>query len=58
MASVEEQLTRKAEVGGVQIEVFPMKKAVFESRFPKIPRRTVRESFLDRCMSIPAADMG
>ena len=37
--TVEEQLTGEAEVGGLQIEVFPMKRAVFERRFPIVPRR-------------------
>ncbi len=35
--SAEEQLTGKAEHGGVQIAVYPMKRAVFERRFPKRP---------------------
>ena len=34
--SAEEQLTGRAEHGGVQIAVFPMKRAVFERRFPKV----------------------
>jgi hypothetical protein len=33
--SVEELLTEKAEFGGIQLEVFPMKREVFERRFPK-----------------------
>lgn len=40
--SVEEQLTGKAEFGGMQIEVFPMRPEVFERRFP------VRERLLRR----------
>lgn len=32
--SAEEQLTGKAEHGGLQIEVFPMKRSAFEKRFP------------------------
>lgn len=32
--SAEEQLTGKAEHGGLQIQVYPMKKEVFEKRFP------------------------
>jgi hypothetical protein len=32
--SVEEQLTGKAEFGGMQIEIFPMRPDVFEKRFP------------------------
>ena len=34
-ASAEEQITGKAEFGGIQIEVFPMKLEAFERRFPK-----------------------
>lgn len=37
--TVEEQVTGGAEVGGVQIEVFPIKKAVFERRFPNLTQR-------------------
>lgn len=33
--SVEQQVTGKDEHGGIQIEVFPMKKEVYEARFPK-----------------------
>jgi hypothetical protein len=33
--TVEEQLTGKAEHGGLQIAVYPMKREVFERRFPK-----------------------
>jgi hypothetical protein len=32
--SVEEQVTGKAEFGGMQVEIFPMKRDVFERRFP------------------------
>ena len=32
--SVEEQVTGKAEHGGLQVQVFPMKREVFERRFP------------------------
>lgn len=35
--SVEEQITGKAEFGGIQIEVLPMKRAEYEKRFPKRP---------------------
>jgi len=34
--SAEEQLTGEAEWGGVQLVVYPMKRAAFERRFPKI----------------------
>jgi hypothetical protein len=33
--TAEEQITGKAEFGGLQIEVMPMKREVFERRFPK-----------------------
>jgi hypothetical protein len=42
--SAEEQLTGQAEWGGLQIEVFPMKRSVFEQRFPK--RRMRSAAFL------------
>lgn len=35
--SVEEQLTGQAEHGGIQVQVFPMKRVVFERRFPVLP---------------------
>ncbi len=35
--SAEEQITGKAQHGGIQIEVFPMKREVFDRRFPKQP---------------------
>jgi hypothetical protein len=38
--SVEEQLTGEAEFGGLQIEVFLMRREVFEKRFPVVRRRT------------------
>jgi hypothetical protein len=37
--TAEEQLTAEAEHGGVQIVVYPMKREVFERRFPKRPLR-------------------
>jgi hypothetical protein len=37
--SVEEQLTGEAEFGGLQIEVFPMRREAFERRFPVVRRR-------------------
>ncbi|NLF19618.1 MAG: hypothetical protein GX595_20500, partial [Lentisphaerae bacterium] len=35
--SVEEQVTGKAEHGGLQIMVFPMKREIYERRFPRRP---------------------
>ena len=37
--SAEEQLTQQAETGGMQLEVYPMKRDAFERRFPKRVRR-------------------
>jgi hypothetical protein len=37
--SAEEQITGEAEVGGMQIEIFPMRAEVFDRRFPIIKRR-------------------
>jgi hypothetical protein len=37
--TVEEQLTGKAEFGGVQVEAIPMRRAEYERRFPKRPPR-------------------
>jgi hypothetical protein len=37
--SVEEQVTGKAETGGLQIVAYPMKSKVFERRFPKVENR-------------------
>ena len=46
--SAEEQLTGEAVVGGLQIQVFPMRKEAFLSRFPKQERPP------RRCASVPA----
>ncbi len=37
--TAEEQITGKADHGGIQIEVLPMKREVFDRRFPKRPPR-------------------
>ena len=39
--TAEEQITGKAEFGGIQIEVYPMKKEVFERRYPKRESHTI-----------------
>jgi hypothetical protein len=49
--SVEEQLTGAAEFGGLQIEVFPMRKEVFEKRFPVVEVRRRRGGLADMCFS-------
>ena len=59
--SVEEQLTGEAEFGGLQIEVFPMRRDVFERRFPVRPpsvRRREVKFCLTEAASAPAAAMG
>lgn len=40
--TAEEQITGAAEFGGLQIIVYPMKRDVFERRFPKVEREMMR----------------
>jgi hypothetical protein len=62
--SAEEQITGAADHGGIQIVVYPMKRKIFEKRFPKIERKYQKD--LDRICEIApmmpmdagAADMG
>jgi hypothetical protein len=58
--SAEEQLTGEAVYGGIQIVVYPMKRKVFEKRFPKqkesILMRSARAVSLD--LEVGAYDMG
>jgi hypothetical protein len=60
--SAEEQITGKAEFGGMQIEIFPMHAEVFERRFPKIERRAAARGFrkhgLARFAVLQEAGMG
>jgi hypothetical protein len=44
--SAEEQITGKAEHGGLQITVYPMKREVYERRFPKRERRVMGAAVL------------
>lgn len=44
--TAEEQITGKAEHGGLQIEVLPMKREVFDRRFPKREEKTGGSRFL------------
>jgi hypothetical protein len=46
--TAEEQITGKAEFGGIQIEVFPMKRDVFDRRFPKREPTYHHDSFMMR----------
>lgn len=55
--TAEEQLTGRAEHGGLQIEAFPMRRDVFERRFPvrvRSARDTVHESAMHVCCSAPS----
>jgi len=45
--TAEEQITGAAEFGGLQIIVYPMKRDVFERRFPIIPRRHRADLYFD-----------
>jgi hypothetical protein len=60
--TAEEQVTGKAEHGGLQIVAFPMKRAAFERRFPKRPRSDVHFSYSSchvcECRAVYDADMG
>ena len=59
--SAEEQITGKAEHGGMQLIVYPMKRDVFERRFPIRPREKLRSQLAAKrkCRSSsPAASMG
>ncbi|MCE5278330.1 MAG: hypothetical protein ABFD92_01155 [Planctomycetaceae bacterium] len=56
--TAEEQLTGSADVGGLQIAVFPMKREVFERRFPKIQPGTRIEACLDCLACAPSPGMG
>lgn len=49
--TVEEQVSGKAEFGGMQIEIFPMRAEVFEKRFP------IRRQGLDRGMKFEAGEL-
>lgn len=54
--TVEEQLTQKAEFGGMQIEVYPMKREEFDKRFPVQPE--YRGGGVLRSCSFNASDNG
>ena len=61
--TAEEQVTGKAEHGGLQLLVAPMKREAFDRRFPKVKRGSSRfridESLMDYCVACsPAPDMG
>ena len=63
--SAEEQLTGKAEHGGLQIQVYPMKREFFEKRFPVQPAkkmmgrpRSLDADFLCAAECSAAPDMG
>lgn len=60
--SAEEQITGKAEHGGLQIAVYPMKREAFEKRFPKQPPRDsvkmMADMSMDCCYSMAEPAMG
>lgn len=66
--SAEEQITGKAEHGGIQIEVFPMHRSIFDKKFSERPERILRGSgtrgmcgvsTMSLCYdAAPAAEMG
>jgi len=56
--TAEEQLTGKAEYGGMQLEVFPMKRRVFERRFPKVKHIDRMECLASAPVTYCSADMG
>jgi hypothetical protein len=61
--SAEEQITGTADHGGIQIVVYPMKRKIFEKRFPKIERKhedlgVIFEDFSEMPKEVGAADMG
>jgi len=56
--SAEEQLTGKAEFGGMQIEVLPMRSEVFERRFPLLSRSSVKRGVCFSLCESSAAGMG
>jgi len=62
--TAEEQVTGKAEHGGLQISVHPMKRSAFERHFPRRPERVQRGEGYEICdaMAVPSmaasAEMG
>jgi hypothetical protein len=62
--TAEEQISGRAEFGGLQIIVYPMKREAFERRFPKVEREIARLSMRlplsTMCKSVDASvpDMG
>jgi hypothetical protein len=53
--TAEEQVTGKAEHGGLQVMVYPMKREVFERRFPKDSVREQLYRSMDLALAVPAA---
>lgn len=60
--TAEEQITGKPEHGGLQVIVYPMKREVFERRFPKVDRAKRMQRAYDSdmvcCAPAAAAEMG
>ncbi len=58
--SAEEQVTGKADVGGLQIQVFPMKREVYLKRFKKSPEDFYAHFMMDSqfCVTESGVEMG
>lgn len=58
--TAEEQLTGDAEFGGIQIVAYPMKREVYERRFPEVRADQARAlyAFADSCLVCESPDMG
>jgi hypothetical protein len=56
--TAEEQLTGKGEHGGLQIIVYPMKREVFEKRFPKVMHRVLASDTCRIAADMSSAPMG
>jgi hypothetical protein len=56
--TAEEQITGKAEFGGIQIQVFPMKREVYLRRFKKEPPFEVHYMMSDNCVRESSPEMG
>lgn len=54
--TAEEQITDAAEYGGLQIDVYPMKREVFERRFPVRARSASMGNFDEAVMLLPSMD--
>ena len=57
--TAEEQLTKKSEYGGIQIQVYPMKLDIFEKKYPiQKPEKHMRATLLNYSIVSESVDMG